>query len=186
MKKLIAKFVFFISGWKWNYNKKYHCNKCVMIAAPHTSNWDLFFAMATYWRFGINAKFFIKDVYTKGIHGYFFKQLGAIGVNRKKNNNLVLYAIDLFNQNEKMVLLVPAEGTRKRVEKWKKGFYHIAKGAKVPVALGYLDYKNRISGVGDLIILSDDFKSDMKKIENFYKNIDAKYPDKYNKKIFVD
>ena len=184
MKKIIAKIAFFIAGWKWDYDNKYQCDKCVMIAAPHTSNWDLFYAMATYWRFGVDAKFFIKDVYTKGLHGYFFKKLGAIGVNRKKNNNLVSYAVSLFDKNEKFVLLVPAEGTRKKVDQWKKGFYHIAKGAGVPVALGYLDYKEKISGVGGLIHLSDDFEKDMKKIELFYENITAKYPENYNPRIY--
>ena len=182
MKKIIARFAFFITGWKWNYQVQ--CDKCVMIAAPHTSNWDLFYAMATYWRFGVQAKFFIKDVYTKGLHGYFFRKLGAIGVNRSKNNNLVAQAVTLFKENEKFVLLVPAEGTRNKVDKWKKGFYHIAKEAKVPVALGYLDYKNKISGVGKLIHLTEDFESDMQKIEDFYKDIPAKFPEKYNKKIF--
>ncbi len=184
MKKQIAILAFYITGWKWDYDNKFTCDKSVMLAAPHTSNWDLFYAMATYWRFGVDAKFFIKDVYTKGLHGYFFKKLGAIGVNRKKNNNLVDYAIELFKQKEKFVLLVPAEGTRKKVDKWKKGFYHIAKGAKVPVALGFLDYKNKISGVGGLIHLTENFETDMQKIEDFYKNIEAKYPEKYNKKIF--
>lgn len=184
MKKQIAKLAFFIAGWKWDYNNKFITDKSVMIAAPHTSNWDLFYAMATYWRFGVDAKFFIKDVYTKGIHGYFFKKLGAIGVNRNKNNNLVDYAIKLFHKKKEFVLLVPAEGTRKKVIKWKKGFYHIAKGANVPVALGYLDYKNKISGVGGLVYLTDNIENDMQKIESFYKNIAAKYPEKYNKKIF--
>ena len=182
MKKMIAKIAFFLTGWKWNY--KVTCDKCVMIAAPHTSNWDLFYAMATYWRFGVDAKFFIKDIYTKGLHGYFFRKLGAIGVNQSKNNNLVAQAIDLFNANDKFVLLVPAEGTRKKVAKWRKGFYHIAKGANVPVALGYLDYKNKISGVGKLLYLSDNYEKDMQVIENFYKDIKGKYPEKYNPKIW--
>jgi 1-acyl-sn-glycerol-3-phosphate acyltransferase len=80
--------------------------------------------------------------------------------------------------------MVPAEGTRKRVEKWKKGFYHIAKGANVPVALGYLDYKNKIAGVGGLVFLTDNFEHDMGKIETFYKTITAKYPELYNQNIY--
>lgn len=184
MKKIIAKFVFFVSGWKWNYNNEFKSDKCVMIAAPHTSNWDLLYAIATYWRYDVDAKFFIKDSYTKGLIGYFFKKLGAIGVNRGKRNNLVDYAVELFNKNDKFVLLVPAEATRKKAAKWKKGFYHIAKKANVPVALGYLDYKKKISGVGGLINLTDSFEYDMQKIQDFYKNITAKYPENFNKKIY--
>ncbi len=184
MKKIIAKFAFFITGWKWKYDNEFNTDRCVMIAAPHTSNWDLFYAMATYWQYGVEAKFFIKDSYTKGLHGYIFKKLGAIGVNRGKRNNLVDYAVKLFNENEKFVLLVPAEATRKRVNKWKKGFYYIAKKANVPVALGYLDYKKKISGVGGLVNLTDNYEADMQKIEDFYKNITAKYPENYNPKIY--
>jgi 1-acyl-sn-glycerol-3-phosphate acyltransferase len=105
-------------------------------------------------------------------------------VDRSKNNNLVDYATELFSKYDELVLMVPAEGTRKRVEKWKTGFYHIATKANVPVALGFLDYKNKLAGVGDLITLSGDFEKDMTVIQDFYKNIAAKHPKLYNEKIF--
>jgi 1-acyl-sn-glycerol-3-phosphate acyltransferase len=184
MKRLIGRFIFFIFGWKTDYKHDYNTDRCVMIAAPHTSNWDLLFAMATYWKFNVKAKFFIKDDWTKGLHGWFFKKMGAIGVTRGKKNNLVDFAVSLFNENKEFVLLVPAEATRKRVKKWKRGFYVIAKNANVPVALGYLDYKNKIAGVGGLVHLTDSFEDDMQKIEDFYANITAKYPENFNPKIY--
>jgi len=184
MKKIIGKFVLFITGWKTSYLKQFHTDKCVMIAAPHTSNWDLLYALAIYWKEGVNAKFLIKDVYTKGLQGVFFKWAGAIGVDRSKNNNMVEYAVGLFRTLDKLVLLIPAEGTRKRVKKWRMGFYHIAKNANVPVSLGYLDYKHKIAGIGGLITLSGDIEKDMRFIEDFYKDITGKYPELYNKKIF--
>ena len=184
MKRLIATLVLFVSGWKASYLKQYHEDKCVMIAAPHTSNWDLIFALAVYWKERVNAKFLIKDVYTKGFFGFFFKWLGAIGVDRSKHTNLVDYAVSLFAKSEKLVLLVPAEGKRERVEKWKTGFYHIAKNANVPVSLGYLDYKNKVAGIGYLFTLSGDFEKDMQLIEDFYKDKTARFPELYNKKIF--
>lgn len=184
MKKIIAKFVFFIFGWKAEYLEKYKVKKTVMLASPHTSNWDLIFALGVYWLHDIDAKFLIKNNYTKGLHGYFFKWLGAIGVDRSKHNNLVDYAIKLFNDSESLILMVPAEGTRKRVEKWKTGFYHIAKTAKVPVSFGFLDYKEKIAGVGDVYYLTGNFEIDMLYIQDFYKNISAKFPENYNPKIF--
>jgi len=184
MKKIIGKFVLFITGWKSSYLKEYQSDKCVMLAVPHTSNWDLLYALAVYWKEGINAKFLIKNDYTKGIHGKLFKWLGAIGIDRSKNNNMVDYAVGLFKKSDKLVLLVPAEGTRKWVKKWRKGFYYIAKNANVPVSLGYLDYKNKIAGIGGLIHLSGNFEKDMQCIEDFYKDIQGKHPELYNKKIF--
>lgn len=184
MKKLLGNFIFFITGWKSKYKTEFSTERCVMIAAPHTSNWDLLYAIGVYWKHGVDAKFFIKDNYTKGFIGFFFKKLGAIGVTRGKKNNLVDFAVKLFNENEKLVLLVPAEATRKKAPKWKKGFYIIAKKANVPVALGYLDYKKKIAGVGRLIHLTDSFENDMQKIQDFYKDITAKYPENYNKQIY--
>ncbi len=184
MKSFIGKLVLKIMGWKSDYPVEYHVDKSVLIAAPHTSNWDLLLALAVFWEQKIQVKYFIKDSFTKGIHGKFFKMLGAIGVDRSKTGNLVHHAAATIKKMDKVALMVPAEGTRSRVEKWKTGFYHIAKKADVPVALGYLDYKNKIAGVGRLIQISSDYESDMKKIEDFYRPISAKYLEKYNKKIF--
>ncbi|MEN8166154.1 MAG: 1-acyl-sn-glycerol-3-phosphate acyltransferase [Pseudomonadota bacterium] len=184
MKKLLGRFVLFIFGWKSNFKMEFKADKYVMVAAPHTSNWDLFFAMAFYWKYGINAKFFIKDNWTKGIHGWLIKKMGGVGVRRGKRNDLVDYAVKLFKEKEKFVLLVPAEATRKRVPKWKRGFYVIAKQANVPVAMGYLDYKKKISGVGGLITLTDSFENDMQIFQDYYKDITAKFPEKYNPTIF--
>lgn len=184
MKKGIGKFVLFIFGWKADYKAQFKVKKSVMLASPHTSNWDLLFALAVYWIEGIDAKFLIKNSYTKGFFGFFFKWLGAIGVDRSKGNNLVDYSIELFNIREELVLMVPAEGTRERVDKWKTGFYHIAKNANVPVSFGFLDYGKKIAGVGDVYALTGTFEKDMQYIQDFYKDIKAKHPEKYNKQIY--
>ena len=184
MKKIIAKFVFFIFGWKATYKQEYKVPKCVMLAAPHTSNWDLVFALGVYWLEDINAKFLIKNTYTKSYFGFFFKWLGAIGVDRNKHNNLVDYSVELFKKRKKLVLMVPAEGTRERVEKWKTGFYHIAKNANVPVSFGFLDYGKKLAGVGDVYYLKGEFETDMQYIQDFYATIEGSHPEKYNKKIF--
>lgn len=176
--------VLFVSGWTSSYKTDFNKDRCVMVAGPHTSNWDFLYAMAIFWKHNVNVKFFIKDSFTKGISGGFFRWMGAVGVDRSKKNNLVDYAISLFDENEKLVMLVPAEGSRKRVDKWKKGFYHIASGANVPVALGYLDYKNKIAGVDKMMNLSGNFEADMKIMEDFYKTKTGKYPELYNPSIY--
>jgi len=184
MKRLLGKFILFIFGWKTQYQSEDLVKKCVMIAAPHTSNWDLVFAMAFYWSEGVESHFFIKDDWTKGIHGWFIKKMGGIGVTRGKKNNLVDFAVNTFAEKESFILLVPAEATRKRVNKWKKGFYVIAQKANVPVALGYLDYQKKIAGLGPLIHLTGNFEEDMTIIQDFYQTVSAKYPENYNPKIF--
>lgn len=184
MKKFIGSFILFVSGWKADYPSKFMVDKCIMLAVPHTSNWDLMYALAVYWKKGVNAKFLIKNSYTKGLFGSFFKWLGAIGVDRNKHNNLVNYSAQLLNSSKKLVLLIPPEGTRKRVEKWKTGFYNIASQANVPVALGFLDYKNKIAGVGGIYHLTGDFNVDMANIQTFYITKTAKHPELYNKNIY--
>lgn len=184
MKKLIARFVFWIKGWKTSIQNFEIAKRSVMIAAPHTSNWDLVYMMGVLWLHKIPVKFFIKDAYTKGIHGGFFRWLGGIGINRKEAGNRVETAAQLFKEKEELIIIIPPEGTRKRVEKWKKGFYFIAQRANVPVSFGFLDYKEKVGGVGGYIELSDSFENDMEKIQAFYKTKTGKFPELYNEVIY--
>ncbi len=187
MKYQLARFFFWVTGWKLNNSRidLGALKKTVMIAAPHTTNWDLPYSLAAFWLMRIDVKYFIKDMYTKSIFGWFFKWTGAVGVSRKNaKNNLVQTSIDLLNSKEQLVLLVPAEGTRKRVDKWRTGFYHIAKGARVPVSLGYLDYAKKEAGILDVFPLSNDWAADMTHIQEAYRPITGKYPENYNPQIF--
>lgn len=156
-----------------------------MIAAPHTSNWDFPIAICAFWLTGVKAKFFIKDFYTKGLFGSIFKALGAIGVDRtKKNNQLTDYAIQLLKDREEVVIAIPVEGTRKRVEKWRTGFYRIATEAQVPICLGYVDYVKKEAGVVEIFKPTGDFEKDMSYIQNIYIPFRGKNPENYNPEIF--
>lgn len=185
MKRFLAHIWFRISGWKLKmYTEVSKEKTLVMIAAPHTSNWDFIYTMCAFWLMGINLKFFIKDSYTNGFFGFLFKYLGAIGVDRSKANNMVDYTVDQMKVLHPIVILIPAEGSRSRVDKWKTGFYHIAKKAAVDVALGYMDYDKKEVGVLKIVHPSDHFETDMDIIEKAYASISPKYPDLYNKKIY--
>lgn len=184
MKKNISTIILKLFGWKTSITKTKEMDRCVMIAAPHTSNWDFFFAILIFWKYDIKFHFFIKDFYMKNIFGMILKKMGAIGVNRGKANNLVDFASKILIENKEMVILVPAEGTRKKVDRWRTGFYHIAKKANVPIALGFLDFKEKIAGVGPLIHTTESIKHDFEIIQNFYKNIHPKHVEKYNNQIF--
>lgn len=156
----------------------------VMVAAPHTSNWDFLYAIAGFWIMELDVRYFIKDSYTRSPLGFFFKWSGALGVNRDARNNFVDYTIQLLNEKEQLIILVPAEGTRKWVPKWKKGFYHIAKGAKVPISLGYLDFGNKVAGIAGVFDPTDDEAQDFQRIQEVYKQYTPKHPEQYNEQIY--
>ncbi len=152
--------------------------KCVIIAAPHTSNWDL--PNMLFFAFYYRAK-----VYWMGKHtifnkpfGTICKWMGGIPINRSKSYNVVELSAEQLNQNEHLMLIVPPTGTRKKVLKWKTGFYYIALQAKVPIALGFLDYKRKVGGFGPLFHPTGDIEADMQEILTFYKGISGKYPEK--------
>jgi 1-acyl-sn-glycerol-3-phosphate acyltransferase len=185
MKKNLAKLLFKISRWKLNVNVDVKLLKhSVVIAAPHTSNWDFPFTLAAFWLMGVDLKFFIKDSYTKGIAGSLFKWFGAIGVDREKKNNLVQHAVNLLNKNDELAIVIPAEGTRSYVEEWKSGFYHIATQANVDICLGYLDFKTKTAGIDKIIHPTGEIKHDLEIIEKYYLNYTGKNPELYNPVIF--
>ncbi|NVK26881.1 MAG: 1-acyl-sn-glycerol-3-phosphate acyltransferase [Flavobacteriia bacterium] len=185
MKKAIGKFIYFIFGWKLSVEgDKKEFGHSVMVAAPHTTNWDFLFAIAGFWIMELDVRYFIKDTYTKSIIGFLFKWTGALGVNREARNNLVQHTIDLLNEHDQMVILVPAEGTRKKVDKWRKGFYHIAKGANVPISMGFLDYEKKIGGVAGAFWPTDDEAADFQVLQDTYKRFKGKFPENYNEQIY--
>jgi len=104
-----------------------------------------------------------------------FKWLGGIPIERGRSNNVVGQMIDKFHEADRLILTIPPSGTRKRVKKWKSGFYNIASGANVPVVLGFLDFKRKTGGIGPVVTLTGDMEQDMKGIREFYSNIEGKY-----------
>ena len=106
--------------------------------------------------------------------------MGAIPVDRKASTNIVIQVGELFKKADSLYITITPEGTRSLNKNWKRGFYHIAKYAHVPVAFGFLDYKKKIGGIGGMLIPSGIYEEDLKKIEAFYINKGAKYPDKFS------
>ncbi len=158
----------------------------VVLAVPHTSNWDAVIMFGTFDLLKINARFTIKKSWMKFPLGLITKPLGGISIDRRpkkdgeKRESAVDAMVRLFKENEDLVLLITPEGTRSKREEWKTGFYHIAKGANVPIALSYIDFKNKESGVGKLIYPSDDMEKDMREIMAFYKNSNPKHPENFS------
>jgi len=156
-----------LPGWKFEgrvpEEKKY-----VVLAVPHTSNWDGLVLMAVTQGIGLKLAWMIKDSWLKGPMGPILRRLGAVGIDRSQRGNVVAQMVARFNAESSLVLAIPPEGTRSRVEYWKSGFYHIAREANVPVVPGYLDYARKRAGLGPALWMTGDVKSDMDRIRGFY------------------
>jgi len=149
--------------------------KYVMIAAPHTSNWDLPVMLMMAFVMRADVFWMGKHSLFRGIYGPFFRWLGGVPVDRRKSNNLVDQTVDVFRQRDRFALVIAPEGTRKLTAYWKTGFYHIARGAGVPIVLGFIDYRKKVGGVGPVITPSGDLEHDMAEIREFYADITGKY-----------
>ena len=171
----LALIIFRLSGWKVS-GERPRIPKYVIIAAPHTSNWDFLYTICLALIFGIKPRIMMKSTWFYGPMGTFLRWLGAIPVDRSGSHNVVAQSIRTFNRQNRMVLVVPPSGTRKKVMYWKSGFYHIARGAGVPVVLGYLDYRRKIGGIGPTVDITGHMERDMKNIQDFYGPIEGKYP----------
>lgn len=175
--KFLAKLVFWVSGWKVVGEIPPGKKRFVMVAAPHTSNWDLLYARSAFYLLNVNMKYTIKKELFFFPLGLFLKALGGIPINRKKKQNMISYMASLFNESEEFVLLVTPEATRSYAKEWKKGFYYIAQEAKVPIVLGFLDYKEKQAGIGPIVDPTGNYEEDMKYILNFYRSKTGKFPE---------
>lgn len=164
-----------ILGWK-RIGKKPLLNKYVLIAAPHTSNWDMFYGFLNVFASRNKIFFMAKHTLFKGPFRPILKWLGGIPIDRRSSHHIVASAIDEFKNNDNLVITVPPEGTRSKIKYWKSGFYHIANNANVPILLGFLDYNRKEMGYGPLFMTTGEIEKDMKKIYDFYKNIRGRYP----------
>ena len=162
-------------GWKVRGESSTY-KKYVLIAAPHTSNWDFPFMLATAYVMRVHISWFGKHTLFIPPWGWFMRKLGGIPVNRGTRQSLVVQMAERFKSRDELVLAVPPEGTRGKVGLWKSGFYHIASQSGVPIGLGYLDYERKLCGLGMFVIPSGDINKDMDQIRAFYRNIRGKYP----------
>ena len=172
---VIASAILKLTGWK-KEGQVPTVNKCVVIGAPHTSNWDFIFLLLMAFSFRLKVYWMAKKSLFKGPMGPVMSFFGGIPVERNKNTGLVQQTIDQFNSQEKLFIALSPEGTRGKVSRWKSGFYHVADGANVPIALSFLDYRRKIGGFGPLFHPTGDYEKDLAQIQTFYRGISAKNP----------
>lgn len=185
MLKKLSQFVFWVTGWKVVGVVPKEVKKAVIIAAPHTSYWDFLYARAAFFMIGLDVKITVKkEVVNFPVFGWMIGQLGAIAIDRspknvgmKQKRSMVDAMVDLINKRDQLIMMVTPEGTRKKVTRWKTGFYRVAEQANIPIILGYLDYRKKHAGIGPLFMPTGNIDADISEIQNFYKTKVAKYPE---------
>ena len=183
MMKLLSRFVFWISGWKLNIGWPKGVKKAVLIAIPHTSNWDVLYARAAFYLMDIPVRFTIKKEVMVGPLGWLIKSLGGIAIDRKRipggrKQTYTEAMTNMLKEAEELVIMVTPEGTRSYAPKWKTGFYHVALGADVPIVVGYLDYKKKEAGIGPVIYPNGLMQEQIEEMMVFGRTVTAKYPEK--------
>lgn len=178
LKRAIALWLYARAGWTVE-GAGPQTDKFVVIAAPHTSNWDLPFMLGVAYTFRIKLHWMGKASLFKPPFGWLMLSLGGIPIDRSKANDVVSQMVEVYNTAETLAVAIPPEGTRSKVRKWKTGFYNIAHGANVPIALGFLDYKRKVGGIGGVFTTTGDYARDLEDIKAFYATVTGKYADKY-------
>ena len=148
-----------------------------MIAAPHTSNWDLPFMLAVSWVLGVRPSWLGKRELFRWPAGWLMRRLGGLPIDRGVRANVVEQVVRRFSESERLFLVVPPSGTRSRAEHWKSGFYFMARDAGVPIVCAYLDYRRKRGGIGPTIVPTDDLADDMQRIRDAYAGVTARYPE---------
>jgi len=166
-----------VFGWRLE-GRLPDVDKLVVIAAPHTSNWDLPVLLSLAFALRAKACWLGKHSLFRRPFGFLFRWMGGIPVYRSASQNMVAQSVEMFRNSEKLILTIPPEGTRRKVSHWKTGFYYIALGAGTPIAMAFIDYKRKASGVGPTLYPTGNIEADMEIIRNFYASVTAKYPDK--------
>ena len=152
--------------------------KFVLIAAPHTSNWDFLYFVGLTEELGMMPHFMAKKSLFRWPWKNFLLDMGGVPVDRSANRNYVQAMIDEFSTRKEFMLTIAPEGTRGAVRAWKTGFYHIAVGAKVPIVVGMMDYATKTGRLGPAIWPTGDYAADMKKVAEVYASVTPKYPAK--------
>jgi 1-acyl-sn-glycerol-3-phosphate acyltransferase len=166
---LLARLLLKLSGWRLMGDVP-TAPRYVLIAAPHTSNWDFALMLIAVLKAGIDVHWMGKNSLFKPPFTGLMLWLGGISIDRSQVNKTAAQVIERFRNADELVVLITPEGTRARVERWKTGFYHIAYGAAVPIVLGYVDAATKQLGFGPAFIPTGDLDKDLAEIQAFYRN----------------
>ncbi len=178
--KFISTIILKLMGWRITHDMPAGVKKAIITMAPHTSNWDFVIGKLGFMSRNISAKTIIKKESFFFPLGIILKALGAIPMDRGFSTGTIKKITKMMGEADSFFLVITPEGTRKRVKNWKKGFYFVAEQAKVPIVMGFLDYRTKTGGLGPVIYPTGNYEEDLKKIQDFYRDKLAKYPENFN------
>lgn len=170
-------FMYKIGGWE-AVQENPPPKKAVIIAAPHTSNWDFIYFFGLCNSLGIRSYWIGKSTLFKWPWGDMMRRLGGVPVDRSKSQNMVDTMVTEFEKRNDFLLTIPPEGTRGSVKQWRTGFYYIALKAKVPLIMGMMDYAKKSGGLGPSFMPTGNYQEDMKRLSEFYHSVTPKFPGK--------
>jgi 1-acyl-sn-glycerol-3-phosphate acyltransferase len=178
MRRALARAWLRMTGWEAE-GEPPTAKRFVLIAAPHTSNWDLIYLLAFAELYGVRISWMGKHQLFRPPLGILFRALGGIPIRRHERGDRVALMAEEFARRERFALVIPTEATRGWAPFWKSGFYHIARRAEVPIVMSFLDYERRRGGFGPELLPSGDVKRDMDQVRAFYADKVGKYPEKF-------
>ena len=169
-----------LTGWKVAGQLPPNGRTSVLIAAPHTSNWDLPYTLMVAFALRLNIYWMGKEQIFKPPFRGLMMWLGGIPIRRESANNVVAASVAaLQTADGPLQLVVPPEGTRSKARYWKTGFYYIATGARVPIVMAFMDYERKVSGLGPVFEPTGNLEADMAAIQAFYAPFKGKNPDQF-------
>jgi 1-acyl-sn-glycerol-3-phosphate acyltransferase len=163
-------FLMRLAGWRVEGSLP-DLSKYILIGAPHTSNWDFVLFLGVIFTLRADVRFMGKSELFRFPVGWFFRYCGGVPVDRKKSTGLVDQMVEVCNKSDHFILTIAPEGTRHHVSEWKRGFYHIAKGAGIPIVMAQVDGKNKIVHVGQIFHLTENMEADMKSIQDYFAGV---------------
>ena len=171
----LAKIMMRLAGWRVEGTLP-DLPKFVLIGAPHTSNWDFVLFLGVIFSLRANVRFMGKAELFRFPIGWFFRYCGGVPVDRKKSTGLVEQMVKVSNESEKFILTIAPEGTRHHVQEWKRGFYHIAKSAGIPLVIAVEDGRHKTVRIGQVFHPTEDIEADIKSIQEVFTGVVGIHP----------
>lgn len=175
--RALFNFGLWVSGWKIITPSELK-PPYVVIGAPHTSNWDFLLMLAAVFSTRMDVKWMGKNSLFKPVIGSILRWFGGISIDRSQSHNVVSQMVSAFEADESLSLIIAPEGTRKKVDQWKSGFYHIAHQAKVPIMLGVIDADAKEVRFAGLFEPGGDYEQDLPLILEHYRGAKGINPEK--------